>query len=124
MPIFQPISFPKLLGEKNALSQVCLAKWWAHIGSVECSYSVTFHGIALADPQREITLMGAEGVARLELASMLHAEEVQPEIKLKTLVQNFRPHEARIAALGSRDVIPPNRQIYELQASDSHLFSL
>ena len=47
---------------------------------------------------------------------------VQPEIKLKSLVQNFRPHESRIAPLGARDVVPPARQIYELQLSYS--FSL
>ena len=37
-------------------------------------------------------------------------------------MQNYRPTESNIKPLGSRDVIPPNRQIYELQLSYS--FSL
>ena len=43
--------------------------------------------------------------------------QVSPEIKLKTCVQNYRPTEAKVVPLSSRDVIPDNRTIYELQLS-------
>ena len=33
--------------------EVCLAKWWANIGNVECSYSVTFHGISPEGREQE-----------------------------------------------------------------------
>jgi tripeptidyl-peptidase-2 len=41
--------------------------------------------------------------------------QVLPEIKLKSLVQNYRPLESKIVPLGERDVVPVNRKIYELQ---------
>jgi len=95
--------------------EVCLAKWWAHIGPVEASLSVDFHGVSCDGGANEIVMHGAEGVARIEVSSVLRPEEILPEIKLKTMVQNFRPHESRLVPLGSRDIIPPGRQIYELQ---------
>ena len=87
---------------------------------MECSSSVTFHGLAsdrggVGGQGGEVTFHGAEGITRVEVSSLLHAEEVQPEIKLRSLVQNFRPHESKVVPLGPRDVVPPNRQIYELQ---------
>ena len=56
--------------------EVCLAKWWAHIGAINCSYSVTFHGLTVERGAGEITLHGADGITRMEIASMLHTEEV------------------------------------------------
>ena len=41
--------------------------------------------------------------------------QIQPEISLKTCVQNYRPTEAKVRPLGDRDVIPENRRVYELQ---------
>ena len=41
--------------------------------------------------------------------------QVSAEIKLKNTVSNYRPSESKIAPLGPRDVIPPNRHVYELQ---------
>ena len=34
--------------------EVCLAKWWANIGNVECSYSVTFHGLSPEGREQEV----------------------------------------------------------------------
>ena len=45
--------------------------------------------------------------------------QLQPEMKLKNLVQNFRPTESKVSTLGERDIIPPNRSTYELQLSYS-----
>lgn len=56
--------------------EVCLAKWWAHIGNIECSYSITFHGLTADRGASEITFHGAEGINRIELGSALNNEEV------------------------------------------------
>lgn len=90
-----------------------MAKWWANIGSINASYSITFQGI-LPD-QKEVVFHGADSIARVNVTSGLHQEDVHPEAKLKCVVQNYRPSEAKVIALGERDVIPPHRNIYELQ---------
>jgi tripeptidyl-peptidase-2 len=50
----------------------------------------------------------------MTLFSTILLLQVQPEIKLKNSVQNHRPTESKVIPLGSRDVIPPSRPIYEL----------
>ena len=62
-------------------------------------------------------LHAAEGVTRLEATSPLHAEEVQPEIKLRSLVQNYRAAETKVVPLGERDAAPDSHRVYELQAT-------
>ena len=94
--------------------EVCLAKYWANLGTVEASYSVTFHGIHT--DKKELVLHGAHSYTRINLSGALAgSEEVSPDISLKTCVQNYRPSEAKVVPLGSRDVIPPSRTLYELQ---------
>lgn len=93
--------------------EVCLAKWWANIGVVKVSYSVTFFG--LVPSAKELIFHGADGITRLDLKSQLHSEEVQPEAKLKYSVQNYRPTEAKVVALSERHLIPNDRPVFELQ---------
>ena len=95
--------------------EICLAKWWANIGTVKASYCITFHGVVPSNCGREIFLHGAHAISRLDLKSQLHAEDVQPEAKLKYSVSNYRPSESKIIALDSRHVIPRDRVIFELQ---------
>jgi len=52
--------------------EVCLAKWWANIGNVDLSYSVTFQGV-VPEP-REIVLHAAESIARVDLTSRAQVE--------------------------------------------------
>ena len=95
--------------------EVLLAKWWANIGNLDVSYNVTFYGL---NPEaKEIVFHGADAIVRVDVTSDLHLEEAQPEAKLKHLVQNFRPVESKVIALGERDIIPPHRTIFELQSS-------
>ena len=61
--------------------EVCLAKWWANIGAVKVSYTVTFFGITPSS--KEIMFHGSDGITRIDLKSSLHLEEAQPEAKLK-----------------------------------------
>lgn len=93
--------------------EVCLAKWWANIGIIKASYSVTFFGIEPSS--KEIVFHGADGITRLDLKSSLHSEEVQAEGKLKHSVQNFRPSDSKTVVLAERYKIPNERSIFELQ---------
>ncbi len=52
--------------------EVCLAKWWANLGSVDVSYSVTFLGV-MPEP-KEIVLHGAESIVRVDLTSRSQVE--------------------------------------------------
>ena len=58
---------------------------------------------------------GADGISRIDLSSGLHSEEISPEGKLKQSVQNFRPNESKIIALGPRHTVPQEKAVYELQ---------
>ena len=60
------------------LLEVCIAKWWANLGNVSISYSVTFHGIS--PDSKSVVLHAAEGVTRIEATSPLHLEEVRQQV--------------------------------------------
>ena len=78
--------------------EFCVSKWWANIGTVDCQYSVTFHGVK-PNPTN-LVMHGGEGIYRLDLDSENHTEEAQPEVKLKTSVQVVRPTEGKVVSLG------------------------
>jgi tripeptidyl-peptidase-2 len=95
--------------------EAVIAKWWASLGEVSVDYTISFYGLRPELPQ--VTMHGADGILHLEVKSNLRHEELSPIVQLKTQVQVLRPSEAKVCALGARDVIPPARQIYELQLS-------
>lgn len=91
--------------------EVTVAKYWASVSNVNLSFSITFNGIKTpADP---ITMHGGEGIHRLQLRT-LRNDEIAPVVTLKNSVQGLRPVEHEITALSERDVIIPERQIYQL----------
>ena len=93
--------------------EICLAKWWADLGSVKVSYNVIFHGVV--PNSNEIVFHASDCVHRVDVRSALHNEEIQTEAKLKSMVQSYRPSESKIAALTDRDTIPKGRIMFELQ---------
>ncbi|XP_018353839.1 PREDICTED: tripeptidyl-peptidase 2 isoform X2 [Trachymyrmex septentrionalis] len=93
--------------------EVVIAKYWANLGDMFIDYSIEFHGIHMINGN--LTMLSGDGINRLELRSSLRNEEVVPNISLKTSVQVLKPNESKIAPLRARDIIPPSRQIYELQ---------
>lgn len=97
--------------------EAVVAKWWASLGDVNIDYTLSFHG--LKPDSTSVTMHGADGIMHLEVQSALRHEELSPTVSLKTQVQVLRPSESKVNALGARDVIPPSRQIYELQLSYS-----
>ncbi|GLH08749.1 Tripeptidyl-peptidase 2 [Gryllus bimaculatus] len=93
--------------------EMVVAKYWANIGEVVVDYTLAFHGVR---PEgSSVTMQGADGIMSIELRSGLRCEEIAPVITLKNTVQVLRPSDSKISPLTSRDVIPPARQIYELQ---------
>jgi tripeptidyl-peptidase-2 len=109
-------------GGPGQVVEFCLSKWWANIGTVDCQYSITFHGVRPSNPS--MVMHGGEGIYRLDLDSENHSEEAQPEVKLKNSVQVVRPAEGKVVSLGcgTRDILPVGRHMYELQLQYS--FSL
>ena len=102
--------------------EFCLAKWWANIGSVNCQFTISFHGVK--PTSSNLVMHGAEGIYRLDLDSDVRPEEVAPEFKLKNVVQVVRPGESKVVSLSdARDILPAGRQMFELQLSYSFTIS-
>ncbi|PNF43825.1 Tripeptidyl-peptidase 2 [Cryptotermes secundus] len=97
--------------------EVVVAKYWADLGEVTLDYSIAFHGVKPESPS--VTMHGADGILSLELRSGLRNEEISPAVTLKNSVQVLRPIESKVRPLSARDIIPPSRQIYELQLTYS-----
>lgn len=70
--------------------EVCITKWWASLGSVGVTYSLTFHGVTFNSPARELTMHSGRGVFRLELGSKLANQEIAPVVTLKHQVLPVR----------------------------------
>ncbi|KAJ4440491.1 hypothetical protein ANN_08632 [Periplaneta americana] len=97
--------------------EVVVAKYWANLGEVTLDYSIAFHGVKPESPN--ITMQGADGILSIEIRSGLRNEELAPVVTLKNTVQVLRPGESKVSPLSARDIIPPSRQIYELQLTYS-----
>ncbi|XP_064215541.1 tripeptidyl-peptidase 2 isoform X1 [Tribolium castaneum] len=95
----------------NFVLEVVIAKYWANLGELSLDYSISFYGVK---PNcQSITMHAADGIHSVEVTS-LQGEEILPAITLKNSVQILKPAEGKVSPLTARDVIPPNRQIYEL----------
>lgn len=66
-----------------------MTKWWASLGSVRITYSLTFRGVS-SNSGNSLAMHGGQGVMRIELNSTLANEEIAPVINLKHQVQSFR----------------------------------
>lgn len=95
----------------DSVLELVIAKYWANIGEAALDYSISFYGVKPNQPS--INMHAAVGIHAIEVQT-LQGEEISPSITLKNSVQILKPLEGKIAPLRARDVIPPNRQIYEL----------
>lgn len=99
--------------------ELCLARWWSSISSIETNYSIQFHSI-LTTPSHSLHLRSSHSFERFILENRLKntSEEISglPLINWKTLVQTLRPNkdESKIQILSKRDCFPEQRQIYQL----------
>nr|CAI5846072.1 unnamed protein product [Callosobruchus analis] len=95
----------------DLILELVIAKYWANLGEANLDYSLSFHGVKPNEPV--ITMHAADGIHTVEVKT-LQGEDISPSVNLKASVQILKPAEHKIAPLTSRDIIPPNRQIYEL----------
>ncbi|XP_044020581.1 tripeptidyl-peptidase 2 isoform X2 [Aphidius gifuensis] len=99
--------------EGGLILEIVIAKYWANIGDINIDYSIEFHGINVINGN--FIMQSGDGIHKLELRSSLRNEDIVPSITMKNLVQILRPIDNKLLPLGKRDIIPPARQIYELQ---------
>lgn len=69
--------------------ELCMTKWWASIGTVQISYSVSFRGVT-SNNGNALRMHAGDGVMRLELKSNLASEEIAPVVTLKHQQQPLR----------------------------------
>lgn len=81
--------------------EVCLAKYWSHLGEVEASYSVSFHGV---ECDRKLVLHGAHSYTRMNLTGALASEEVKHNAKF--LLKQNTP---TFSSIRSTQTSPSNR---------------
>ncbi|XP_037050800.1 tripeptidyl-peptidase 2 isoform X2 [Bradysia coprophila] len=95
--------------EGDNVLEVCIAKYWSNAGETDLNFKIEFHGIKSNGLH---TMHSANGIHRIDLTT-LTTEDVQPSIQLKSAVMVLKPTESKILPLTTRDVIPPERQIYQ-----------
>lgn len=69
--------------------ELCMTKWWASLGPVQISYSVTFRGVT-SNNGKALSMHAGQGIMRVELKANLNTEDVAPVVTLKHQVQSFR----------------------------------
>ena len=78
--------------------ELCLTKWWASLGTVQISYSVSFRGITCSNGHA-LSMHAGEGVMRVDLSSNLGNEDISPVVTLKHQVQSYRCFKIRFQIL-------------------------
>jgi len=101
--------------------ELCLARWWNNIGDSCLVFNLSFHG--LEPSSKEIFLNGCEGLKRVDVTCALSPEDVLPVATLTHYVLPLSPKESKLRPLGTRDLIPGGRQIYELVLTYSFVLS-
>ena len=99
--------------------ELCLARWWSSLATIDSSYSIQFHSI-LISPSVSIHLHSSRAYERFVLENHLNNtyEDISglPIVNWKCLVQPLRPNkdESKIQILSTRDCLSDRRQIYQL----------
>lgn len=68
--------------------ELCMTKWWASLGTVQISYSVSFRGVI--SNNGGVSMHAGQGILRLDLKAYLANEEIAPVVTLKQQVQPLR----------------------------------
>ncbi len=98
--------------------EVATAQYFHFSSAFEFDLVIEFHGIQISpvtSGRDEVTLIGGEGVAKLECISSLRAEEFKPSISFDTRRTFLRPSQSDIVALSTpRDLQVTGKPIFEL----------
>lgn len=99
--------------------ELALAQFFTNAGAFGLDVDIEFHGINVSrrvSGRDELTIVGGEGIAKLELLSTLRVETIKPTIsfdKRRTFVRPTKSH-ARPLSL-ARDLLPNGKQMNEVQ---------
>ncbi|CAO1619710.1 unnamed protein product [Jaminaea pallidilutea] len=98
--------------------EVCLAEMWNQAASFGLECELEFHGITIGHAvsgRDELTLIGGEGLAKIEAYSQIRIESLKPSISFSKRRNFVRPTSAVVRPLLSeRNAHPSGRQLREL----------
>jgi tripeptidyl-peptidase-2 len=98
--------------------ELCLAQFFTNAGAFTLEADVEFHGITVSRivaGRDELTIVGGDGIAKLECLSSLRIETLKPTITFDQRRSFARPQTSSLRPLPSaRDVHPNGRQMNEL----------
>jgi tripeptidyl-peptidase-2 len=92
--------------------ELALSQYWSSLGNSEFECELTFHGL---DPSnREVFVDGDAAMTRLAVSSQIRPEVIDPSGSLDVLRWAVAPSEVIVEPLGSRDLLPEGRQVYQV----------
>ncbi|UZJ51089.1 hypothetical protein CBS101457_000409 [Exobasidium rhododendri] len=113
----EPIS-KKMRVKGGMTMELCLAQFFTNAGAFTLEADIEFHGITVSrivTGRDELTIIGGDGIAKLECMSNLRIETLKPTITFDQRRSFARPHNSTLRPLPSaRDVHPNGRQMNEL----------
>ena len=98
--------------------ELCLAQFFTNASGFTLHVDVEFHGITVSrmvTGRDELTIVGGEGIAKLECLSSLRIETLKPSVTFDQRRSFVRPSQSQLRPLTTaRDVLPSGRQVSEL----------
>jgi tripeptidyl-peptidase-2 len=99
--------------------ELCLAQFFTNASSFDLDVTLEFHGITASRVQGgrdELTIIGGDGIAKLECQSHLRVEVFKPSIKFDKRRIFVRPSSSKLHALNTaRDLLPNGKYQNELR---------
>lgn len=106
--------------------EVCLAEMWNQSAAFDLECELEFHGITIGHSvsgRDELTLIGGEGLAKIETVSHIRLEQFKPSISFSKRRTFVRPTSSVVRPLLSeRNAHPSGRQLHEVV--NTYSFSL
>ncbi|VDM98208.1 unnamed protein product [Thelazia callipaeda] len=100
--------------------EFCISKWWNNLGEASLEVELIFHG-AIPFPST-ISIFSSESPFHFDIHnSIMRFEDVRPSLTFRYICLPFRPIEARIQPLGSRDLFFNGLQTYLQKTSDGYV---
>ncbi|WFD36301.1 tripeptidyl-peptidase II [Malassezia cuniculi] len=97
--------------------EVCIAQFWASRAAFDVEIELEFHGVTVAPVaggRDELTIIGGEGLARIEAVSALRVEELRPALSFHSRRSFVRPSSGKITP----QLLPRDRQLSGRQLSE------
>lgn len=113
----EPIS-KKMAVRGGMTMELCLAQFFTNVSGFTLHVDVEFHGVTVSHRvtgRDELTIVGGEGIAKLECLSSLRIETLKPSVTFDQRRSFVRPNNSLLRPLPTaRDVLPNGRQLNEL----------